>query len=195
MSRADYRVSVKVRNNNILAAAERMGLSIPQLAEKAGIQYGFLNDLINMTTSPFGRYGKVRWQVDALCITTGKSFDELFSEAQCVALETNRSEAEMNAEQVFSLMHGPEALASIEHDDGLLEAISGALGTLAPRERRVIELRYGMAGDEHSLQQVADMFEVTPERIRQIEMKAMRKLRHPTRSGVLAGFIDEDAAA
>ena len=54
--------------------------------------------------------------------------------------------------------------------------------TLSPREERVIRLRYGLNGvGQHSLSEIAHMFIVTPERIRQIQAKAERKLKHPSR--------------
>ncbi len=65
------------------------------------------------------------------------------------------------------------------------------LATLAPSEARVLELRFGFAGDSnHTLEEVGQGFELTRERIRQIEAKALRKLRHPSRSRVLKSFVD-----
>ena len=63
------------------------------------------------------------------------------------------------------------------------EAIDEVLNTLAPRERDVIKLRFGLEdGRCHTLEEVGLQFNVTRERIRQIEAKALRKLRHPVRS-------------
>ncbi len=65
------------------------------------------------------------------------------------------------------------------------------LQTLSPREERVIRMRFGLgvAGEEHTLEEVGQEFTVTRERIRQIEAKALRKLRHPSRSRLLRAFI------
>jgi RNA polymerase primary sigma factor len=66
------------------------------------------------------------------------------------------------------------------------------LATLSPREEVVIKLRYGLGphGEEHTLEEVGKNFDVTRERIRQIEAKALRKLRHPSRARLLKAFTD-----
>jgi len=72
----------------------------------------------------------------------------------------------------------------------LREAVKNALAVLSERERQVLEQRYGlMDGKEHTLEEVGLYFDVTRERIRQIESKALRKLRHPTRSRQLRDFL------
>jgi RNA polymerase primary sigma factor len=73
----------------------------------------------------------------------------------------------------------------------LKEYTSQVLRTLTPREERVIKMRFGLEdGSEHTLEEVGQSFQVTRERIRQIEAKALRKLRHPSRSGKLKAFVD-----
>ena len=67
------------------------------------------------------------------------------------------------------------------------------LQSLTPREEQVIRMRFGIGdGSEHTLEEVGKQFDVTRERIRQIEAKALRKLRHPTRSEQLRSFLDLD---
>jgi RNA polymerase primary sigma factor len=69
--------------------------------------------------------------------------------------------------------------------------VEHVLDTLTPRERRVLQLRFGLiGGHQRTLEEVGKRFGVTRERIRQIESKALRKLRHPARSGRLSDFID-----
>lgn len=73
----------------------------------------------------------------------------------------------------------------------LREQLAGVLKTLTPREEKVLCLRYGLIdGKMHTLEEVGDEFEVTRERIRQIEAKALRKLRHPSRSKILKDFLN-----
>ncbi len=74
----------------------------------------------------------------------------------------------------------------------LKEQVRKALETLTPRERRIIELRYGLDDNSpRTLEDVGGEFNVTRERIRQIEAKAIRKLKHPTRSKILEGFLKD----
>jgi RNA polymerase primary sigma factor len=73
----------------------------------------------------------------------------------------------------------------------LEEQTASLLKTLTPREERIIKMRFGMEdGSEHTLEEVGNSFAVTRERIRQIEAKALRKLRHPSRSAKLRAFLD-----
>jgi RNA polymerase primary sigma factor len=72
----------------------------------------------------------------------------------------------------------------------LRESIKNALAVLSDREREVLEMRFGlMDGTDHTLEEVGKYFDVTRERIRQIESKALRKLRHPTRSRLLRDYL------
>jgi len=77
----------------------------------------------------------------------------------------------------------------------LREITDEVLATLTPREEKVIKMRFGLGttGSEHTLEEVGQHFAVTRERIRQIEAKALRKLRHPSRSRKLKAFLDGQA--
>ena len=77
-------------------------------------------------------------------------------------------------------------------ESNLIEATGGVLGSLTAREAKVLRMRFGIGmNTDHTLEEVGKQFDVTRERIRQIEAKALRKLRHPSRSGHLKGFLDE----
>jgi RNA polymerase primary sigma factor len=72
----------------------------------------------------------------------------------------------------------------------LRDVTSRVLASLTPREERVVRMRFGIGiGRDHTLEQVGQQFSVTRERIRQIEAKALRKLKHPSRSGALRSFL------
>ncbi|MDG2348624.1 MAG: RNA polymerase sigma factor RpoD [Gammaproteobacteria bacterium] len=84
----------------------------------------------------------------------------------------------------------PVDAATIE---GLKEAIGDMLETLSPREAKVLCMRFGIKmNTDHTLEEVGKQFDVTRERIRQIEAKALRKLRHPSRAEKLTSFLDDD---
>ena len=77
-------------------------------------------------------------------------------------------------------------------EDNLQGATDDILGSLTAREAKVLRMRFGIGmNTDHTLEEVGKQFDVTRERIRQIEAKALRKLRHPTRSSHLKGFLDE----
>jgi RNA polymerase primary sigma factor len=76
--------------------------------------------------------------------------------------------------------------------DGMLkDKIESVLGTLTHREKEIVKLRYGIGnGYTYTLEEVGRIFNVTRERVRQIEAKAIRKLQHPVRARKLEGFVD-----
>ena len=77
--------------------------------------------------------------------------------------------------------------------EGLREATKDVLGGLTARESKVLRMRFGIdMNTDHTLEEVGKQFDVTRERIRQIEAKALRKLRHPSRSEHLRSFLDEN---
>jgi len=77
--------------------------------------------------------------------------------------------------------------------EGLREATQNMLASLTSREAKVLRMRFGIdMNTDHTLEEVGKQFDVTRERIRQIEAKALRKLRHPTRSDKLKSFLDGD---
>jgi RNA polymerase primary sigma factor len=76
----------------------------------------------------------------------------------------------------------------------LRDATKDVLDTLTPREAKVLRMRFGIEmNTDHTLEEVGKQFDVTRERIRQIEAKALRKLRHPSRSGRLRSFLDTES--
>ncbi|MDP3845877.1 MAG: RNA polymerase sigma factor RpoD [Pseudomonas sp.] len=88
-----------------------------------------------------------------------------------------------------STMQSPIDLATVE---SLKEATRDVLGGLTAREAKVLRMRFGIdMNTDHTLEEVGKQFDVTRERIRQIEAKALRKLRHPSRSEHLRSFLDE----
>jgi RNA polymerase primary sigma factor len=84
-------------------------------------------------------------------------------------------------------VHAMEAMTNMDLSKRAREVLS----TLTPREEKVLRMRFGIdEGGEHTLEEVGETFSVTRERIRQIETKALRKLRHPSRSRTLRAFVE-----
>ncbi|UQB41645.1 RNA polymerase sigma factor RpoD [Thiomicrospira microaerophila] len=76
--------------------------------------------------------------------------------------------------------------------EGMSETVREMLSTLTPREAKVLRMRFGLGmNTDHTLEEVGKQFDVTRERIRQIEAKALRKLRHPSRAERLRSFLDQ----
>ena len=108
-----------------------------------------------------------------------------------VSLETPIGEEEDS--HLGDFIEDEEALAPAEAASFFLlrEQLEDVLGTLTPREKKVLQLRFGLEdGRSRTLEEVGQEFGVTRERIRQIEAKALRKLRHPSRSKKLKDYLD-----
>ena len=90
-------------------------------------------------------------------------------------------------------LQDPNAVIPLEAaiQGNLRESTTRVLATLTPREERVLRMRFGIGmNTDHTLEEVGQQFSVTRERIRQIEAKALRKLKHPSRSRKLRSFLD-----
>ncbi len=108
-----------------------------------------------------------------------------------ISLETPIGEEEDSHLGDFIEDRGVISPAEAVININLREQTDAVLKTLTPREEKVIKMRFGLDdGSEHTLEEVGQSFAVTRERIRQIEAKALRKLRHPSRSRKLRAFLD-----
>ena len=108
-----------------------------------------------------------------------------------ISLETPIGEEEDSHLGDFIEDRGVVSPAEQVINTNLKEMTEAVLKTLTPREEKVIKMRFGVGdGSEHTLEEVGQNFEVTRERIRQIETKALRKLRHPSRSRKLKAFLE-----
>jgi RNA polymerase primary sigma factor len=111
-----------------------------------------------------------------------------------ISLETPIGEEEDSHLGDFIEDRGVVSPAEAVININLKEQTESVLKTLTPREEQVIKMRFGLGdGSEHTLEEVGQRFSVTRERIRQIEAKALRKLRHPSRSRMLMAFLEGSA--
>lgn len=126
-----------------------------------------------------------RWE------TASKKIDDILKVAEePISLEI--SIGGDNSSQLGDFIEDVDAIAPVDAAAKamLREQVQNALSELSDRERQVLELRFGLNGKrEHTLQEVSRYFDVTRERIRQIEAKALRKLRHPARSRELREYL------
>jgi RNA polymerase sigma factor (sigma-70 family) len=185
----DYKVTIKVRNNRILEAIKEAGGEPGhKWCTANNLNYGYVNNLIKMTDSPLLRSGALSLTAEKLCDVLGKLPEELWSNDQIRPLEKNFTELDMTQEQVMALLPSEETTYIQDFDKkDLEEVMNAALSTLDNKHRKVLNLRYkeGLTLDE-----VAEKYDVTRERIRQIEAVALRKLRHPCVSSLLKPFLE-----
>jgi len=110
-----------------------------------------------------------------------------------ISMETPIGEDEDSSLGDFIEDTNVESPIDFATSSGLQEAMREILSSLTPREAKVLRMRFGIdMNTDHTLEEVGKQFDVTRERIRQIEAKALRKLRHPTRAEKLHSFLDQE---
>ena len=110
-----------------------------------------------------------------------------------ISMETPIGEDEDSNLGDFIQDENMESPIDFATNSGLREATKEVLSTLTPREAKVLRMRFGIdMNTDHTLEEVGKQFDVTRERIRQIEAKALRKLRHPSRAEKLNSFIESE---
>jgi len=188
----DYRVTIKIRNNLILRAIELSGGQMGQKwCEENGLCYSVICSFVAMKKSPLNANGGLVKQAQKLCDVLNKHPQDLWNNQQLYPLEKNFTEVEMSYSQILAISNNGEN-SYIEGFDDFSRAqtkklVDKTLDTLTSRERQVIKLRFY---DDMTLDDVGKVLDVTRERVRQIETKAMRKLRHPARAGVVVDCVD-----
>ena len=150
-----------------------------------------LNRTTRQLLQKFGRDPTTAEIAEAMGVTEDK-----VSEVQRIAQDPISLESSIGEEQdskIQDIVEDENALSPMEVTEQTLlkEQLLAVIETLTPREQKVIRLRYGL-DDSHprTLEEVGKEFNVTRERIRQIEAKALRKLRHPNRSKRLTDYVD-----
>ena len=135
---------------------------------------------------------------EEIAVRTGMPLDRVqralaaAAAAEPVSLETPLG-GEDGDLRLSDLIEDEDAMQPLDAAIGsdLRDTMSRLLGTLTPREERVLRMRFGIGTkSEHTLQEVGDKFSVTRERVRQIEAKALRKLKHPARARVLRSYLE-----
>lgn len=191
----EYNITLKIRNNLLLQSFRDIGESPGKtLADKIGITYGTLNDYISLKISPIDKHGEYRESAYKICDFLNKLPNDLWTEEQLIALEQSTAEFTATHEQMISyLPNSEDALAMLEQQD-MQREISSTLNTIQPLHNQVLDLRFGLTGKEHGYQEIADILGSTYERVRSIEAKALRALRHPSRSEILRKYVDPNSS-
>ena len=211
--RKAYRVKVSVRNNLLLTAIEEAGYkSISQFAKDLGYEPGRLQGLVSMRQSPINKSGEFSEMAKRVMEVLGAAPSDLWTTEQLnMNLDKNSSEwaittkflLDTNSMQsvlggnilqlegtVYEDIETPEE-SQIKKE--LKERMEHTLDSLPLRKAKILRMRFGIdSGKEHTLEEVAKKYGLTRERVRQIEAKALRKLRQPARVNKVKDFLGED---
>lgn len=199
----EYRIKVTVRNNLILNAIENAGhKNVSAFCRVVGLPKTALTDLISMKKPPITKEGEfstlAKLLMEELCLLP----TDLWTSEQ-LTLQIRRNTAQrsvsadgmraalgMNAEEMLGLMK-PDDLDDVVLKHEMVNVIEEQLSSLSKRQDLVLRMRFGIGCDEHTLEEVGEKLGVGRERIRQIEAKALRLLKHPKRSDELRRLLPE----
>ena len=164
-------------------------------AERSGVYRHIISGLLNLTSSPWGRRGHPNANAVKLAESLDKPFTELFP-ASLYALKLPQVIVkEVESENIISLQEArrQKLLPSTFMEDyspvAVKDAIDKMLATLTPRQEQVVRKRFGLDGNEMTLQEIGEDLGVNRERIRQIEAKALRNLRGPLGRRALREYV------
>ena len=197
-----YRVKVSVRNNLLLNAIEKAGYkSVAEFERSAGIAIGRANCLVAMRDSPIQQTGEFSQIAKLMMEVLGAAPSDLWTEEQLMLqLRTNvgwrevdmdigsfKALVKQQGEQIAALPSPEESMLKLETTTLVNDLLANKI---RPNEREVLR---GIYDQEMSLNAIGKNMGVSPERVRQIQAKALRKLRHPNNVDVLkkAGLTPE----
>lgn len=192
----ELEVEVRVRNNRLKERRRALGLSQTMLGKAIGISQNTYSALECMRIKPIDKIG--RWTTTArkLAAFYDADLEELFPDA-VVDFGKPTSVRQFDHDE-FGLLLGQQSQnllmeqnpeESCQHAE-LKSKVSEILQTLTPKEADILKSLYGIDNDEMTLTEISKLYNVSSNRIHQIANKALRKLRHPSRSNKLRVFTD-----
>ena len=194
----DYRIEIKVKNNRLLTKMEQAGYpTVAKLADTIGMNRTVIYRIVSMKSAALDEEGYYRPEALRIAEFLKCTPQDIYPPAQMRGtMKENKAQITANANEVDSLTSSLRTLAFSPERKMILEdakqVLKSAMMTLTPKEQRILDLRYGLTyGEEKTLDEVGAMFGVSRERIRQHEMKALRKMRHPGRSKELRENLNE----
>jgi len=192
----DYRLEIKIKNNYLFTKMQEYGIkNASQLARAVDSYPTAVGHYLNLTKSPYTKKGELKEIPKKLCDLFYCDIEDLFpSEHLENALEKNIVITEKNKHELLPsrmLETDDPSVALIEQE--VMQGVRQALAkSLSEREQKVLALRFGLEDEKpHTLDQVGELFGVTRSRIRQIEAKALRKLRNPRNQDLLYPFLED----
>ena len=196
----EYRVKVGIRNNLILDAIEQLGFkSVAAFCRQYGVSQTQVADLVNFRLPPITKGGEFCLAARNLMEALGAAPSDLWTDHQLtMCLTKNSSERSVSEQSVMYLLEDNAERMLLPDPQEVLERIESdqlmrdMLQTLTPKEEKVLKMRHGVGGQDMTLEECGKSWDLTPERIRQIENKAERKLKHPRRRVVLMEGLGMD---
>lgn len=194
----DYRIEIKVRNNAVLKRIEELGYeNVPAFCRENNLHYQVVNEIIAFKAPFYRKKGQINGSIIRLANALQVLPDYIYPpERRGTPLQRNKYITEVNKADLMQVSTSLRTDALPVDDRKMLDDFRPTLQRLmieglTPKEHRVLDMRFGLtSGEEQTLEDVANTFNLSRERIRHIEAKAMRKMKHPARSRELREYIE-----
>jgi hypothetical protein len=194
----DYRLEIKVRNNAVLKRIEELGYeSVPAFCLANNLQYPSVNEIIAFKAPFYRKKGQINGSIIRLANALQVLPDYIYPpERREAPLQRNKYITEVNKADLMQVSTSLRVDALAVDDRKMLDDFRPTLQrlmieALTPKEHRVLDMRFGLtSGNEQTLESVANTFNLSRERIRIIEAKAIRKMKRPDRSRELREYIE-----
>ena len=179
----DYRIEVKIKNNLLWQAMQSKGIkNAAHLSRETGVTQTVVGRYLNLVEKVYDRQGNYKESFQKICDYFNMMPAELYPEERMIEpLENNKRVMEANAAELLQLGSRESDPTEVIRLEQRAEAVHKLLDLLSEREALVVNLRSGMDGDPHTLEEIGALIGKSRERVRQIYDKAIRKMRRPQR--------------
>ena len=192
----DYRVKITIRNERLLAAMEGMGYkSVAEFSRNQGLNGVKVREIISGKITPLDREGNPKELTKEILEILNLTIEKAFTEKQLKGFKKHTFEIKVEEEKLLQIINPAKNLEIKVIEQEVKNKLSEIFSKyLTPREEKVLRMHYGIGlATEHTLEEVGLRFSVTRERIRLIEQRAIRKLKHPDVVGELMDAGAQDA--
>ena len=191
----DYRVKITIRNERLLAAMEGLGYkSVAEFSRNQGLNSNKVREIFSGKITPLDKDGSLKDLTKEILELLDLTIEKAFTEKQLRGFKKHSFEIKLEEEKLLQITNPAKNLEVKVIEQDVKNKFSEIFSKyLTPREENVLRMRYGIGLDtDHTLEEVGLKFSVNRERIRQIEAKAIRKLKHPSVASHLisTGFYD-----
>ena len=179
---SDYRVKITIRNERILKLIENKGfVSVKSFADTYGLAYQSLGELIAGKLKPFTDKGKMHSICDRLLKVLDATLEDCFTERQLQGFNKRSFEIKVKEAELRQIVNPTKNQEQKLIEQQAKNKIRYAIEMgLKPREAAMLKMKFGFDdGHEHTLEEIAKIFSVSRERVRQIITRAQRKMKHP----------------
>jgi len=177
----DYRVKITIRNERLLAAMEGMGYkSVAEFSRNQGLNSVKVREIFSGKIPPLDREGNPKELTKEILEILNLTIEKAFTEKQLKGFKKHTFEVKIEEEKLLQIISPAKNQEIKVIEQEVKSKLSEILSTLTPREEKILRMRFGIGmNTDHTLEEVGLQFSVTRDRIRQIEDKALRKLKHP----------------